>query len=210
MSKPDLISKIKSSGILKSTAIEEALNEIDRSDFVLPENKAQPYVDTAFPIGYGQTISQPLTVVFMLENLDVKQGNKIMDVGTGSGWAAALLAFLVGEEGHVHTIDILPQLIQFAKENVEKYPMIRDNITFHEGSAKNGLPEVSQSLGGFDRIIAATELNTVPETWMSQMKVGGIMLFPKDNGIYKVTRNSETDYDTLFFPGFVFVPFIED
>jgi len=79
MIKHELIDKLKSSGVLKSFSIEQALLEIDRSDFVLPENRGDPYADAALSIGYGQTISQPFTVVFMLELLDVKQGNKILD-----------------------------------------------------------------------------------------------------------------------------------
>ncbi|KKS31199.1 hypothetical protein A2380_03260 [candidate division WWE3 bacterium RIFOXYB1_FULL_43_24] len=210
MTKHELISKLKSSGVLKSFSIEQALLEIDRSDFVLPEDRGDPYADAALSIGYGQTISQPFTVVFMLEMLDIAQGNKILDIGTGSGWQAALLAFMSGANGHVHTVEIIPQLSAYAKENVNKYPLITDNLTFHEGNARIGLPEVSRDIGGFDKIIAAAEVREVPEAWKEQLKVGGILVFPKDNGIYRMIRNTETDFDTLFFPGFAFVPFVED
>lgn len=210
MTKHELISKLKSSGVLKSFSIEQALLEIDRSDFVLPENRGDPYADAALSIGYGQTISQPFTVVFMLELLGVEQGNKILDIGTGSGWQAALLAFMSGENGHVHTVEIIPQLSAYAKENISKYPLITDNLTFHEGNARTGLPEVSKEIGGFDKIIAAAEVREVPGAWKEQLKVGGVLVFPKDSGIYRMIRNSETDFDTLFFPGFAFVPFVED
>ncbi len=210
MIKHELIDKLKSSGVLKSFSIEQALLEIDRSDFVLPENRGDPYADAALSIGYGQTISQPFTVVFMLELLDVKQGNKILDIGTGSGWQASLVAFMTGENGHTYTVEIIPQLSAYAKENVSKYPLITDNLSFFEGNARLGLPDVSKELGGFDRIIAAAEVREVPEAWKEQLKVSGIMVFPKDNGIYRMVRNSETDFDSLFFPGFAFVPFVED
>lgn len=209
MSKIELIESLKSKGILQSEAVEKALKEIDRSDFVLPENKIEPYIDRALPIGYGQTISQPLTVAFMLENLDVKPSNIIMDIGTGSGWQAALLAYLSGPVGHVHTIDIVPQMSALAKENVDKYPLIKDNITFYTKNASEGLLDVSKNISGFDRIVAATELKAEPKVWLQQLKIGGIMLYPKDGGIYKVKRNTQEDFDTIYYPGFIFVPFMD-
>lgn len=210
MTKHELINKLKSAGVLRSFTIEQALLEIDRSDFVLPEDRGDPYADAALSIGYGQTISQPFTVVFMLELLDVNQGHKILDIGTGSGWQASLLAFMSGENGHVYTVEIIPRLSDYAKENVSKYPLISGNLSFYQGNARAGLPEVSKEIDGFDKIIAAAEVREVPEAWKEQLKIGGIMVFPKDNGLYKMTRNSETDFDTLFFPGFAFVPFVED
>jgi protein-L-isoaspartate(D-aspartate) O-methyltransferase len=210
MTKYDLIDKLKRDGILKSFAVEQALLEIDRSDFVLPENKANPYIDTPLSIGYGQTISQPLTVVFMLELLNIQQGNKIMDVGTGSGWMASLIAFLSGEGGKVHTVEIIDRLSEYAQENALKYPILKEQLVFHIGNATKGLQQVSEEYGGFDRIIAAAEVKEIPQAWKEQLKVGGIMVFPKDKGIYKLTKNNDTDFDSLFFPGFAFVPFVED
>ncbi len=206
MNKLELVSKLKHDGVLKSQCIEKALLEIDRADFVRPEDKNYSYADTAMPIGYGQTISQPYTVVFMLELLDVRPGQKILDVGTGSGWQAALLSHLAGEGGKVHTIEIIPNLVVFAKENISKYPELAQKIIFHTGSAKEGIEEEAP----FDRIIAAADVRNVPEAWSRQLKVGGVMVYPKDNGIYKATKNSETDFNTLYYPGFVFVPFVED
>lgn len=209
MSKTELIESLKSKGILKSEAVEKALTEIDRADFVLPEHKGAPYIDRALPIGYGQTISQPFTVVFMLENLNVKPSNIIMDIGTGSGWQAALLAHLTGQEGHVHTIDIVSQMSALAKENIDKYPLIKGNITFYTKNATEGLLDVSKNISGFDRIVASAELKTEPVAWRQQLKVGGTLLYPKDGGIYKIKRNTQEDFDTLFYPGFIFVPFID-
>lgn len=209
MTKYDLINKLKMEGILKSYSVEQALLEVDRSDFVLAENKGSPFMDTALSIGYGQTISQPLTVVFILELLDVKQGDIVMDVGTGSGWLAALLGFLTGEGGHVHTVEIIQRLSDFAVENVSKYPLISEQVTFHKGNAVTGLPDVAREIGGFDRIVSSAEVKGIPTAWKDQLKIGGTLVFPKDRGIYKMTRNTETDFDSLFFPGFVFVPFIE-
>ncbi len=206
MNKLELVSKLKLEGVLKSPRIEKALLEIDRADFVRPEDKEYSYADTAMSIGHGQTISQPFTVVFMLELLDVGPDQKILDVGTGSGWQAALLAYLAGEEGSVHTVEIVPDLVKFAKQNILKFLEISGRITFHEGSAREGVAKEAP----FDRIIAAAEVRNVPEAWSRQLKIGGIMVFPKDNGIYRVIKSSETDFDTLYYPGFVFVPFVED
>ncbi|GIW69951.1 MAG: hypothetical protein KatS3mg101_0698 [Patescibacteria group bacterium] len=109
MNKLELVSKLKLQGVLRSPRIEAALVEVDRADFVRLEDKEYSYIDTAMSIGYGQTISQPYTVVFMLELLQAGDGHKVMDIGTGSGWQAALLSSLVGDSGKVHTIEIITQ-----------------------------------------------------------------------------------------------------
>ena len=94
----------------------EAFKAIDRADFVPEKYKSEAYVNAPLPIDFGQTISQPLTVAFMLELLEPKAGEKILDVGCGSGWVSALLAQIVGEQGKIIAIERIPELKEIAEK----------------------------------------------------------------------------------------------
>ena len=105
-----LIKNLISSGYLKTPEIINAFYKIDRIDFVPEELKYEAHTNTPLPIGYGQTVSQPLTVAFMLELLQPKSGHKILDVGSGSGWQSVLLACLAGNKGRVIAVERIPEL----------------------------------------------------------------------------------------------------
>ena len=127
MTKEKLIQKLINDGYLKTPAIIEAFKNIDRTDFV-PENlKEIAYENKPLSIGFNQTISQPLTVAFMLELLEPKIGEKILDIGSGSGWQTALLAHIVGIQGKVVSIERIPELKLLAEKNLGKYNF--QNIT---------------------------------------------------------------------------------
>ncbi|MGB9609289.1 MAG: protein-L-isoaspartate O-methyltransferase family protein, partial [Minisyncoccia bacterium] len=115
MDKNKLIDDLIKDGFLKSPRIIDAFRKVDRMNFVIDYVKNEAYRNSPLAIGFGQTISQPLTVAFMLELLDVQEGNKVLDVGSGSGWTTALLAELVGEKGKVYGIEIIPELYEFGK-----------------------------------------------------------------------------------------------
>ena len=201
----ELIAHLRASGVLKSKNIEEALHAVDRKDFVSPELASDAYIDAPLPIGFGQTISQPYTVVFMLELLDVREGNFVFDVGTGSGWQTALLAYLVGEAGRVYTVEIVPELCAFGKENIAKYKTLVSRAVCFCKSADGGAPEA----GGFDRIIAAAEVATVPRAWRKQLKAGGRLVYPKASSIFAEVKRADGGFDIKQYHGFAFVPFIE-
>ena len=129
LTKEKLIEKLIKDGYLKTPTIIDAFNKIDRADFV-PENLREvAYANQALPIGEGQTISQPLTVAFMLELLQPKKGDKILDVGSGSGWQAALLSEIVGDEGKIISIERISNLKLMAESNIEKYKFLTKGIT---------------------------------------------------------------------------------
>ena len=123
-----MINSLIKDGYLKTLEIIEAFKLIDRTDFVLEEYKNEAYVNAPLPIGFGQTISQPLTVAFMLELLEPKAGEKILDVGAGSGWVSALLAKIVGDKGKIIGIERISELKEMAEKNIAKYNFIEKGI----------------------------------------------------------------------------------
>lgn len=170
-----LIKHIRSVGYLKSKNIENALREIPREFFVPESMKYLAYRDTPLYIGSNQTISQPSTVVAMTEALDVKEGQKILEIGTGSGWQGAILAKLVGEKGIIYTIEIIENLVKFAKENLKKLNI--KNIKVIKGDGSLGLKKYAP----FDRIIVTAACPDVPKPLLKQLKVNGIMVIPIGN-----------------------------
>ncbi len=189
---------------MKSENITKAIYAVDRIDFVSADLADMAYEDDALPIGEGQTISQPFTVVFMLELLDVKPGQKIMDVGYGSGWQSTLLSYLVGEKGKICAFEIVPELCEIGRENVRKYGELYSRVKFFCQSASGGSLEEAP----FDRIIAAATVSEVPEEWREQLKVGGKMVYPLGNSIFLEEKTGEGEFIKTEYPGFVFVSFV--
>src|SRR3989344_4808277 len=93
-----------------------AFTSIPREEFLLAEFKVRAYEDTPLPILRNKTISQPSTVILMTEALDVREGQKILEIGTGSGYQSAILGKLVGDQGHVVSVEVIPELVSFARE----------------------------------------------------------------------------------------------
>ncbi|MCK5490997.1 MAG: protein-L-isoaspartate O-methyltransferase [Candidatus Pacebacteria bacterium] len=182
----------------------DAFVSIDRIDFV-PENlKNQAYYDIPLPIGYGQTISQPRTVAFMLELLKPTEGDIILDIGSGSGWQSSLLAHIDGDSGKVFAIEIVSELSEFGQNNSKKYKF--NNLKFIVGDGSRGLEKEAP----FDKIIiAASAFKKIPEELYKQLKIGGRLVTPVDNSIWLVIKRSNDKLEKQEFPGFVFVPLIE-
>jgi len=204
--KNKLIEELIKDGFLKTPAVIEAFKKVDRLNFTIEYLKNDAYLNAPLAIGFGQTISQPLTVAFMLELLDVKPGNVVLDVGSGSGWTTALLAELVGEKGKVYGIEIIPELYEFGKANVMRYSYINKGIVeMYCGNGIYGLKEKAP----FDRILCSAEAQEIPEAFKEQLKVGGKMVLPMKNSLWLITKKSEKDFESEEYPGFVFVPLIK-
>jgi len=195
----ELVSDLIEEGVLKTESIIKAFKKIDRGDFVLPEYEDEAYDDFPLPIGHGQTISQPLTVAFMLELLDSKKGSKVLDVGSGSGWTTALLAE-ISENGFVFGTEIIPDLVAFGKNNLAKYRL--SNAEIRQAVKEIGLEEKAP----FDRILVSASAKEIPEGLLKQLKIGGIMVIPVENSILKIEKISKEEIKTERFDGFVFVP----
>jgi len=134
-----LIEQLIAQGYLKSPNIIEAFQEVKRRDFIPVDLRDQESANAPLPIGHAQTISQPLTVAFMFEQLQPKKGQKILDVGSGSGWTTAMLAHIVGEKGKVYAIERIKELKEFGENNVSKYKF--NHVEFFCSDGHKGLKE---------------------------------------------------------------------
>ncbi len=197
-----LINKLVKSGALKTPKIIEAFKQIDRINFVKSEYSQYAYDDRPLSIDFGQTISQPTTVAFMLEKLQPEEGEKILDVGSGSGWTTALLAYLVGENGLVIGIERVNGLVEYGQGNLAKYEFVQAKIINAED--KLGLEAESP----FDKILVSASARELPEELIEQLKEGGVLVMPVRNSIYKITKTAE-GYEKDEYYGFSFVPLIE-
>lgn len=189
---------------LKTDRIINAFKNIKREDFVKPDLKEVSNYNQALPIGYNQTISQPLVVAFMLEKLDPKPGQKILDIGSGSGWTTALMAEIVGKNGKVIAIEIIEELIKFGKTNVEKYNFIDKGIV--EFLCKDGRKGYKKE-APYDGILASASAKKLPGEWKNQLKKDGKIVAPIKNSII-VYKNKEKI--TEKYPGFKFVPLVKN
>jgi protein-L-isoaspartate(D-aspartate) O-methyltransferase len=194
-------------GKVTNPAILEAFASIRREDFVPQEVKPLASLNEALPIGYGQTISQPMVVGFMLELLKPKEGDHILDIGAGSGWTTALLSHIVGEKGKVVGLEIIPELARFGKENVAKYSFIKKGIAKYLcQDANKGYPLEAP----YDGILVSAALpkKELPRAWREQVKTGGNIVVPIKESIWVFTKKNETEFKEKEYPGFVFVPFV--
>ena len=201
-SNSELVRFLKDEGVLTSPAVEKALFAVDRKLFVPQEFEDEAYEDYPLPIEGGQTISQPRTVVFMLELLEVQKGHKVLDVGSGSGWTTALLSHVVGERGKVIGVELLPELVKFGQKNLAKiHPT---NAHIEQAGRKYGKLEEAP----FDRILVSAATEEVPHILNDQLAPSGRMVIPVKNSICLVTKSSEGKAEQECYSGFAFVPLL--
>jgi protein-L-isoaspartate(D-aspartate) O-methyltransferase len=165
-------------------ALHEAFRLVDRADFLRVRDRSNAGIDAPIAIGGGQTNSQPRTVFAMLELLDVRPGQRVLDVGSGSGWTTALLAHLVGPSGTVIGTELVPDLVAFGSENLAKYDFSWASIRQAEPSVL-GAPDDAP----FDRILVSAEARSLPEPLVDQLAVGGTMVLPVGAHMTKVEKH---------------------
>lgn len=196
------IEQLVQEGRIKTKAIINAFFKIDRIDFVPDDFKDDAYLDIPIPIFYGMTTSQPSTIAFMLEKLWPRKGDKVLEIGTGSGYLTALLAMLVGKNGRVFSIEYFPGLKDFAESNLRRYNF--KNITLLAGDGKNGLPQEAP----FDKIVSSAEVREIPRAWEEQLKIDGSILTPIDSKVVLAKKVAKDKFDAEFFSAFSFVPLL--
>ncbi|MBT4894652.1 protein-L-isoaspartate O-methyltransferase [bacterium] len=188
--------------VLENKDIRDAFVAIDRKDFVSEDYVEEVYEDYALPLGYEQTISQPTTVAFMLDLLVPQKGDKVLDVGSGSGFVTALLAHIVGESGYVIGVERVQELVKLGQENLSKYDF--KNAEIKQAGKELGLQEEAP----FDKILVSAAAEEVPKELLRQLKVGGVMVVPIYDNIWQVRKISEENIDIKKFERFEFVPLI--
>lgn len=183
--------------------IDEAFVAVPRQNF-LPEDVADMAgYDTPIPIGYGQTNSQPYTVAKMLEWLEVTTGDKILDVGSGSGWTTALLAHLTGRNGKVVAVEIVPELVEMGRNNCRQSGV--KNVSFHQAGKTFGWPRGAP----YDKILVSASRRDVPQELIDQLGPGGRMVVPNLTSILVIDKDERGKLETAEHPGFAFVPLIK-
>ena len=225
----DLIDTLIEQRYLKTSSIIDAFKKIDRADFLPEEIKDEAGLNIPLSIGYGQTISQPLTVAFMLELLEPKPGDKILDIGSGSGWTTALLAHIVSQKRNpksqilnstqipnpkpqnlkckVIAIEIIPELMEFGRKNVSKYNFIEKGIVnFICANGRKGFIKEAP----FDKILVSAAVDKIPQTLKEQLKIGGRLVIPVKSSIFLVIRKDRNRYEEKEFYGFAFVPLVKE
>ena len=198
-----LVDKIRKKGISDESVL-NMINEIPRHLFLDNAFVQFAYQDKPFPIGSGQTISQPYTVAFQTQLLELNPYEKVLEVGTGSGYQAAVL---IGMEANVYTIERQKELFQKTKEFL---PELGYNCNFYYGDGYKGLEQFAP----FDKIIVTCGAPTIPEDLIKQLKVGGRMVAPIGKGDVQVMnlveKISETETKITTHGEFSFVPMINN
>lgn len=197
-----LINHLIGSGALRSPSLIDAFQQCDRLLFIPEELYPDAYEDRPLPIGKGQTISQPYTVAIMLELLHPQPGEKILDIGSGSGWTTALLAAAVGTEGFVEGIEIIPHLVEYGRESLHKARITNASIASADPLSLGRAGEV------YDRILVSASAPEMPSELFDQLKPEGTLVIPVRNSIWRVTKEADGSITRYELPGFVFVPLI--
>ncbi len=202
-----LVRRLVEEGVIRSRRVEEAFLKVPRELFV-PENlRRAAYDDNPLPIGYGQTISAPHMVAIMVEELGLEEGMKVLEIGTGSGYQAAIMAELVGPEGRVVTVERVPELAERARRSLREAGY-GDRVEVVVGDGSKGYPPQAP----YDRVVVTAAAPRIPPPLVEQLKPGGILLVPVGDRyiqrLVKVVKKREGGIDVEEGVYCLFVPLI--
>ena len=198
-----LVKLLQDKGIVDKNVL-KAINTIPRHLFLNSSFEDYAYQDKAFPIGAGQTISQPFTVAFQTQLLEIKKGDKILEIGTGSGYQTAVL-YLMGAK--VYSVERQNELFKQTSALLPKLGIRPKHLSFGDGY--KGLPNHAP----FDSIIVTAGAPTIPKPLMAQLKIGGKLIIPvgdENQIMIKLIRKNETQFEKHEYGDFKFVPLLED
>lgn len=193
-----LVTHLRQTGVLRSPSLIRAFEAVDRAHFVPGAFRTERYEDHPLPIGFGQTISQPYTVAFMLELLQLRPTDAVLDIGAGSGWTTALMATIAR---HVTGIERIPQLVSFARSNLASCHF--DNAEILSAGTTLGIPGRT-----FDKILVSAAADQLPYPLLEQLRPNGTLVIPVDHAIVVCQKSSEGEVISHQYEGFVFVPLI--
>lgn len=198
-----LVTILKEKGISDRRVL-EAIGKVPRHFFFDETFWVQAYKDIAFPIGEGQTISQPYTVAYQTEILQVRPGDKVLEIGTGSGYQTCILMELGAE---VYTIERQENLY---KRTIQVLPFMGYKPNFFLGDGSKGKPEFAP----YDKILVTAGAPFVPEVMLRQLKIGGLLVIPvgdeQSQKMVTVIRTEENEYEKIELDTFRFVPLVGD
>ncbi|WP_026715479.1 protein-L-isoaspartate(D-aspartate) O-methyltransferase [Flavobacterium daejeonense] len=198
-----LVSTLQQKGITDLRVL-DAIKKIPRHLFLNSSFEAYAYQDKAFPIGAGQTISQPYTVAFQTQLLEIKKDHKVLEIGTGSGYQTAVLCMMGAK---VYSVERQNELFKQTSVLLPKLGIRPKHLTFGDGY--KGLP----TYGPFDSIIVTAGAPIIPQPLMAQLKIGGRLVIPLGEEIQIMTlliRKNETQFEKHELGEFRFVPLLED
>lgn len=200
-----MTNSLMKNGYLRTSAIIEAFANIERIEFVPKDIELNASADVPLPIGFGQTISQPTTVAIMLELLDPREGQKILDIGSGSGWSSALLGYIAGERGKVISLERINELCEFARKNIRKIKKInKDVVEVYNMDGSHGY----EARAPYDRILVSASAPEIFPELKEQLRIGGKMVIPVHNRLHYLERRGQDEFYEEKYPGFMFVPLI--
>jgi len=196
-----LVESVRQKGITDERIL-EAIGQLPRHYFLDKAFEELAYEDKALPIDAGQTISQPYTVAYQTQLLDIKKGDKVLEIGTGSGYQACVLE-LIGAK--VYSIERQEALFNKTKSLLAQIGFTRIQLCFRDGFL--GIPEIQP----FDRILVTCGASEMPESLLQQLKIGGKMVIPVGEGVQRmirITRRDTRHFDQEIFDDFRFVPML--
>lgn len=197
-----MVDALRQRGI-RDEAVLTALNAVPRHFFLDKAFEEHAYEDKPFPIGNEQTISQPYTVAYMTALLEVRKNDKVLEIGTGSGYQAAILAAM---GARVFTVERQEALYAHSKELLKTLGITSVRCFFRDGT--KGLPEYAP----YDKIIVTAGAPVVPEQLKEQLTIGGVLVIPVGEEVqymYRYTRLTQTEFKEEILDAFRFVPFLE-
>lgn len=203
MNKQQLLYSLKQQGF--SGQILNAFSKVKRENFIPESFVEHAYEDNALPIGEDQTISQPYTIAVMLSMLNLKRGQKVLEIGSGCGYVLALLSEIVGKQGKVFGVEVIKELAGKSINNTIEY----QNINIYNQNGATGLKEKAP----FDRILISAAISKIPKKILNQLRDNGILVAPigclEEQTLTSMHKVKDNFVIKEKIPGFVFVNFVD-